>query len=66
MNDVSDIKISRRQVLKAGAASAGAAVVPSLGLAQAPLQSSGAPVLAAVSFTVNGQPQHVSSGTALL
>ena len=63
MNDVSDIKICRRQVLKAGAASAGAAVVPSLGLAQAPLQSSGAPVLAAVSFTVNGQPQQLDVDT---
>ena len=68
MNDFSDINVSRRAVLKAGAVSAGAAVTPSLGLAQAPVPSAGTPVLAAVSFSVNGKPHvlEVDTRTTLL
>ena len=68
MNDFSDINLSRRAVLKAGAVSAGAAVTPSLGLAQAPVPSAGTPVLAAVSFSVNGKPHvlEVDTRTTLL
>ena len=63
MNEFSDIKASRRAVLKAGAVSAGAAVVPSLGLAQAAPRPAGAPVLASVSFTVNGKMQRLDVDT---
>ena len=63
MNDFSDINVSRRAVLKAGAVSAGAAVTPSLGLAQAPVPSAGTPVLAAVSFSVNGKPHELEVDT---
>ena len=63
MNEFSDIKASRRAVLKAGAVSAGAAVVPSLGLAQAAARPAGAPVLASVSFTVNGKMQRLDVDT---
>ena len=63
MNEFSDIQASRRAVLKAGAVSAGAAVVPSLGLAQAAARPAGAPVLASVSFTVNGKMQRLDVDT---
>ena len=63
MNEFSDIKASRRAVLKAGAVSAGAAVVPSLGLAQAAARPAGAPVLASVSFSVNGKMQRLDVDT---
>ena len=63
MNEFSDIKASRRAVLKAGAVSAGAAVVPSLGLAQAAPRPAGAPVLASVSFSVNGKMQRLDVDT---
>ena len=63
MNEFSDIKASRRAVLKAGAVSAGAAAVPSLGLAQAAPRPAGAPVLASVSFTVNGKMQRLDVDT---
>ena len=63
MNEFSNIKASRRAVLKAGAVSAGAAVVPSLGLAQAAPRPAGAPVLASVSFTVNGKMQRLDVDT---
>ena len=63
MNDFSDNNLSRRAVMKAGAVSAGAAVTPSLGLAQAPVPSAGAPVLAAVSFSVNGKPHELEVDT---
>ena len=65
MNDFSDINVSRREVLKAGAVSAGAAVVPSLGLAQATTGSgaAGAPVLSGVSFRVNGKPHRLEVDT---
>ena len=63
MNEFSDIQASRRAVLKAGAVSAGAAVVPSLGLAQAAARPAGAPVLASVSFSVNGKMQRLDVDT---
>ena len=63
MNYFKDIKASRRAVLKAGAVSAGAAVVPSLGLAQAAPRPAGAPVLASVSFSVNGKMQRLDVDT---
>jgi len=63
MNYFKDIKASRRAVLKAGAVSAGAAVVPSLGLAQAAARPADAPVLASVSFTVNGKMQRLDVDT---
>ena len=63
MNEFGNIKASRRAVLKAGAVSAGAAVVPSLGLAQAAPRPAGAPVLASVSFSVNGKMQRLDVDT---
>ncbi|WP_308920166.1 aldehyde dehydrogenase iron-sulfur subunit PaoA [Janthinobacterium sp. J1-1] len=61
MNDFSDIRISRRGLLKAGAVLGS---VPALGLAQAGSgATAAAPVMAKVSFTVNGQPQQLEVDT---
>ena len=62
MNDFSEIKISRRGLLKAGAVLGS---VPALGLAQAASgdTAAAAPVLAKVSFTVNGQPRQLEVDT---
>ena len=73
MNDLTDFKLSRRDVLKAGAASATAAVVPSLAGAQpsatpANASTAAAPVLAKVALTINGQRHQleVDTRTSLL
>jgi len=54
MNDSSDINKSRREILKAGALSAGAAAVPALAATPAHGAGPAAPVLGKVSITVNG------------
>ncbi|MPQ56402.1 aldehyde dehydrogenase iron-sulfur subunit PaoA [Duganella sp. FT27W] len=74
MNDLTDFKLSRRDVLKAGAVSATAAVVPSLAGAQGhtpattAATTAAAPVLAKVSLTINGQRHQleVDTRTSLL
>lgn len=65
MNDFSDLKLSRRDVLKAGALSATTAVVPSLGAAQGSAASlpSAAPVMVKLSINVNGQPHQLAVDT---
>lgn len=65
MNDFSDLKLSRRDVLKAGALSATTAVVPSLGVAQGSAASlpSAAPVMVKLSINVNGQPHQLAVDT---
>ena len=62
MNDFSEIKISRRGLLKAGAVLGS---VPALGLAQTASGDTAAAalVMAKVSFTVNGQPQQLEVDT---
>ena len=64
MNDFSEIKISRRGLLKAGAALGS---VPALGLAQTAsgdtAAAAAAPVMAKVSFTVNGQLRQLEVDT---
>ena len=61
MDDFSDIKLSRRDVLKAGAVSATAAVVPALANAQAAAAT--APVMVDVSINVNGRAQRLAVDT---
>jgi xanthine dehydrogenase YagT iron-sulfur-binding subunit len=65
MDDLNDIKISRRDLLIAGAISATAAAVPSVAGAQAgpPASPSRPPVSAKVSFTVNGKLQQLDLDT---
>jgi len=66
MNDLTDLKLSRRDVLKAGAASATAAAMPSLAGAQAPAPAAttaAAPVLAKVALTINGQRHQLEVDT---
>jgi len=66
MNDLTDFKLSRRDVLKAGAVSATAAAMPSLAGAQAPAPAAttvAAPVLAKVSLTINGQRHQLEVDT---
>lgn len=66
MDQFSEFKLSRRDVLKAGAASATAAAMPSLAGAQAPAPAAttaAAPVLAKVSLTINGQRQQLEVDT---
>ena len=72
MNDLT-FKLSRRDVLKAGAASATAAVVPSLAGAQSSttpsnVSTAAAPVLVKVALTINGQRRQleVDTRTSLL
>ena len=64
MNDFSEIKISRRGLLKAGAVLGS---VPALGLAQTAsgdtAAAAAAPVMAQVSFTVNGQLRQLEVDT---
>ena len=63
MNDFSEIKISRRGLLKAGAVLGS---VPALGLAQTAsgdTAAAAAPVMAKVSFTVNGQLRQLEVDT---
>lgn len=70
--DFSDLKLTRRDVLKAGAASATAVAVPSFSGAQttagAGRDATAAPVLASVAFSVNGQAHRleVDTRTSLL
>ncbi|MET0323342.1 MAG: aldehyde dehydrogenase iron-sulfur subunit PaoA [Duganella sp.] len=65
MDQFSEFKLSRRDVLKAGAASATAAAMPSLAGAQAPAAATtaAAPVLAKVALTVNGQRHQLEVDT---
>jgi len=66
MNDLTDLKLSRRDVLKAGAASATAAAMPSLAGAQAPAPAAttaAAPVLAKVALTINGRRHQLEVDT---
>lgn len=67
MDQFSEFKLSRRDVLKAGAASATAAAMPSLAGAQAPAaaatNTAAAPVLAKVALTVNGQRHQLEVDT---
>ena len=67
MDDLSQVKISRRDVLIAGALSATAAAVPSVSNAQgttgAPNSATAAPVLAKVSFQVNGEVRKLELDT---
>lgn len=64
MNDLSDLRITRRGVLKVGAVSATALAVPSVTTAQVsssqPVQ---APVISKLSFEVNGTPHSLDVDT---
>lgn len=69
MDHLSELKLTRRDVLKAGASSATAAVVPSLVAAKAPTVATAAPpVLSKVALTINGQRHQleVDTRTSLL
>jgi xanthine dehydrogenase YagT iron-sulfur-binding subunit len=69
MDHLSELKLTRRDVLKAGATSATAAVVPSLVAAKAPAVATAAPpVLTRVALTINGQRHQleVDTRTSLL
>jgi xanthine dehydrogenase YagT iron-sulfur-binding subunit len=69
MDHFSELKLTRRDVLKAGAASATAAVVPSLAGAKAPAATPDAPpVQAKIALTINGQRHQleVDTRTSLL
>jgi xanthine dehydrogenase YagT iron-sulfur-binding subunit len=69
MDHLSELKLTRRDVLKAGATSATAAVVPSLVAAKPPTVATAAPpVLTRVALTINGQRHHleVDTRTSLL
>ncbi len=70
MENFSDIKISRRSLLKMGAASATAVAVPAVSTAQdsrhrrnAPAPAAQPPVTSKLSFTVNGELQHLELDT---
>lgn len=65
MDDFSDLKISRRELLIAGAISASAAAVPSIAGAQdaAPAPASPPPVISRVSFQVNGKQHRLDLDT---
>ena len=69
MNDDTDITLSRRDVLKAGALSATTAVVPSFASAQPSVAAasaaaaSPAPVLASVTLNINGKPHTLALDT---
>jgi xanthine dehydrogenase YagT iron-sulfur-binding subunit len=65
MDDFSDIKISRRDLLIVGALSASAAAVPAVaGVGDAvPASPSRPPVSSKVTFTVNGKPQQLELDT---
>lgn len=63
MDDFSDLKISRRDLLIVGALSASAAAVPALAGDQEPASPALPPVSAKVSFTVNGKPQQLDLDT---
>jgi xanthine dehydrogenase YagT iron-sulfur-binding subunit len=60
MESLSDFEISRRDLLVTGAASAAAAASPTAADAQG---AAGAPVMAKVSFEVNGQPRALELDT---
>jgi xanthine dehydrogenase YagT iron-sulfur-binding subunit len=69
MDHLSELKLTRRDVLKAGATSATAAVVPSLVAAKPPTVATAAPpVLTRVALTINGQRHQleVDTRTSLL
>nr|WP_315218177.1 aldehyde dehydrogenase iron-sulfur subunit PaoA [uncultured Duganella sp.] len=61
--DFSDLGLTRRDVLKAGAASATAVAVPSFSGAQTTAVGASPPVLANVAFSVNGQTHRLEVDT---
>jgi xanthine dehydrogenase YagT iron-sulfur-binding subunit len=68
MTDQSDFHVSRRELLLTAATTAAASAMPATGSAQAPTAPAGpatadAPVLAKVSFTVNGRPRALTVDT---
>jgi len=63
MDDFSDITISRRDLLIAGALSASAAAVPALAGDQPPATLEQAPVVSKLSFTVNGKARQLELDT---
>jgi xanthine dehydrogenase YagT iron-sulfur-binding subunit len=65
MDDISDIKISRRDLLITGAVAATAAAIPSAGGAQTggPASASPAPVTSKFSFRVNGHEHELDLDT---
>lgn len=65
MDEFCDLKVSRRGLLKAGAASAAAGAVPSLGQAAqaAPAHEARAPVMAKVNLRVNGTAHAIDVDT---
>jgi xanthine dehydrogenase YagT iron-sulfur-binding subunit len=67
MNDPSEVTFSRREVLIAGALSATAAAMPSVGSAQGTAQAAApaaiAPVISKVSFQVNGETRKLDVDT---
>jgi xanthine dehydrogenase YagT iron-sulfur-binding subunit len=65
MNDFSNIKLTRREVLIAGAVTATAAAVPSMAGAEeaAPVTSSPAPAMLKVSLRINGKVEQIEVDT---
>ena len=65
MDDFSDLKLTRRDLLIAGAISASAAAVPSVAAPQysAPAAESQTPVTSKVTIRVNGKPQQLELDT---
>ncbi|GGI18301.1 aldehyde dehydrogenase iron-sulfur subunit PaoA [Oxalicibacterium faecigallinarum] len=68
MNDLSELRITRRGVLKVGAVSATAIAAPSISTAQPQAQPAQPPVVSKLSFEVNGTPHtlDVDTRTTLL
>lgn len=63
MEDLSDIRLTRRGLLKAGAASATAVALPSVASAQDAGTQARPPATATVSFEVNGKPETLTLDT---
>ena len=63
MSDSDDVKVTRRDFLIAGATSVAAITLPSTTQAQVPASAAGTPVLAKVSFQVNGQVRELDLDT---
>ncbi|ATE73566.1 aldehyde dehydrogenase iron-sulfur subunit PaoA [Lysobacter capsici] len=63
MDSLLKLNITRRELLKAGAASAAAIAAPSVALAQAQDAPAQPPVMATVAFEVNGKPETLELDT---